>query len=250
MNEQDHSPQETANIDHLPFLEEEQEEQDETRYDYNREPPLDTTTINQNKSRSRYVFMTLCFLVSLMLFAAHFNNTFASDTANNWFPLVGATVMAIVGLGFLLSPGNTSEPITASPEEAPSEDTPQRGEEMPLSSFEKLIQEALASIPEEFQEHMNHVTVHAEYEPSEDVLARMHVTEGHTLLGLYQGVPLTSYGYHEVPYPEIITIYQHPIEVYCQHDPERIRAQVRATVLHEVAHHFGIDHAEMPIWLQ
>jgi len=51
-------------------------------------------------------------------------------------------------------------------------------------------------------------------------------------------------------HPEIITIYQHTIEAYCHGDPDRIREQVRHTVLHEVAHHFGIDHEEMPIWVR
>jgi predicted Zn-dependent protease with MMP-like domain len=238
MNEQEHSPQEARLNADLSSSEE-----DTALYDYDREPPLDKTTASQNKSRSRYVFMTLCFLVALVLFYAHFNDTFASDTENNWFPLVGAAVMAIIGLSFLLSPA--SEPVAQ--EEA---DQPLENEEASPSNFEKLIQEALDGIPEEFQEHMSHVTIHVEYEPGEDILERMHVLEGHTLLGLYEGIPLTAYGHHQSPYPEIITIYQHPIEEHCRHDPARIRAQVRATVLHEVAHHFGMGHTEMPIWLK
>ena len=88
------------------------------------------------------------------------------------------------------------------------------------------------------------------YEPDEETLARVGVNEGHTLLGLYEGVPLTVYGRDNAPYPELITIFQRTIEEYCQHDPERIRVQVRATVLHEVAHHFGLGHEEMPIWVK
>lgn len=52
-----------------------------------------------------------------------------------------------------------------------------------------------------------------------------------------------------VPHPEIITIYQHSIEVYGHGKLGRIREQMRYTILHEVAHHFGIDHEEMPIWI-
>src|SRR6266566_4848328 len=74
--------------------------------------------------------------------------------------------------------------------------------------------------------------------------------EGYTLLGLYEGVPLTTYGQARVPHPEIITIYERTIVDYCYGDPDRIRRQVRHTVLHEVAHHFGIDHEEMPIWIR
>jgi predicted Zn-dependent protease with MMP-like domain len=61
---------------------------------------------------------------------------------------------------------------------------------------------------------------------------------------------LTAYGHDRTSQPEIITIYQRTIEAYCHGDPDRIREQVRHTVLHEVAHHFGIDHEEMPIWIR
>lgn len=115
--------------------------------------------------------------------------------------------------------------------------------------FEQLVDEALASIPEQFAEHMRNVVVRVKDEPDEEALQRMEVPEGHTLLGLYEGVPLTHQGVHGAQ-PEIVTIYQRPIERYCHHDADRIRAQVRATVLHELAHHFGIDHDDMPEWVK
>jgi predicted Zn-dependent protease with MMP-like domain len=116
--------------------------------------------------------------------------------------------------------------------------------------FEHLVREALDSIPTEFHAQMENLAVVVESEPDEETLQRVGVEEGYTLLGLYQGVPLTTYGYHSAPLPEHITIYQHTIERLCGGDPERIRARVRATVLHEVAHHFGIAHEEMPIWVK
>ena len=82
------------------------------------------------------------------------------------------------------------------------------------------------------------------------MLARVGSKEGYILLGLYEGTPLTAQSYGSIVLPERITIYQHTIEAYCHGDPERIRQQVRKTVLHEVAHHFGIDHDEMPIWVK
>src|SRR5258706_12243670 len=95
---------------------------------------------------------------------------------------------------------------------------------------------------------MENVLVRVESNPGEEVLRRVGVKEGYTLLGLYEGVPLTAYG--RTGGPEIITIYQHPIERYCYWDPDRIREQGRHTVLHEVAHHFAIDHDERPIWVR
>lgn len=207
-------------------------------FDYNREPPLDQETTSMNRRRSKYVFTTLCFLLALVLLYTYINGSANGD----WFPLVGALVLGVLGVVFLRSPDNpTGQPsILPHAEKAPTET---------LSDFEMLVQEALSSIPDEFHDKMENVSVHVVYEPDEEILARVGVNEGHTLLGLYEGIPLTSYGSHHSPYPEVITIYQRSIEDYCRHNPTRIREQVRATVLHEVAHHFGMGHAEMPIWI-
>jgi predicted Zn-dependent protease with MMP-like domain len=70
------------------------------------------------------------------------------------------------------------------------------------------------------------------------------------LLGLYQGVPTTKQNIWQAHMPEVITLYQGPIERYCLFSPARIQHQVRATLLHEIAHHFGMDHDEMPIWVK
>lgn len=121
--------------------------------------------------------------------------------------------------------------------------------ETPVSDFERYVDEALSSIPDEFRERLENVVVRVEDEPSEEELKSAHVPPGHTLLGLYHGVPLTRHGIHAIQ-PEIVSIYRGPIERHCHHDPERIREQVRATTLHEVAHHFGIDHDEMPEWVK
>ena len=116
-------------------------------------------------------------------------------------------------------------------------------------AFELLVEQALATIPEDFKPFMRNVLVRVEREPTDEELRRMEVGPHGTLFGLYTGVPLTSQGAHAVN-TEIVTIYRGPIERYCQGDPARIREQVRRTVLHEVAHHFGIDHDDMPDWLK
>ena len=116
-------------------------------------------------------------------------------------------------------------------------------------TFDRLVDEALATIPDDFKPYMRNVLVHVEREPTEEELQRMEVGPGGILFGLYTGVPLTAQGAQAVG-TEIVTIYRGPIERYCHGDPERIRDQVRRTVLHEVAHHFGIDHDEMPDWIK
>ncbi len=117
------------------------------------------------------------------------------------------------------------------------------------ATFDALIEEALAAVPHAFDAYMRNVVVRAEQEPDAETLKRAGVPEGHTLLGLYHGVSLTRRGASESG-PEVITIYRGPIERYCRSNVAAIRNQVRATVLHELAHHFGIDHDDMPEWVK
>ncbi len=122
-------------------------------------------------------------------------------------------------------------------------------EEPRLSDFETLVDEALAAVPEEFQRYLDNVVVRVKDEPTDDELRRMKLRPCSMLLGLYEGVPLT----HQSVFgggPEVVTIFRGPIEAYCGGDDDRIRRQVRATVLHELAHHFGMDHDAMPAWIK
>ncbi len=109
--------------------------------------------------------------------------------------------------------------------------------------FEELVQEALDSIPEALWERIDNLAITIEEWPTRAQLESSSVGPGHTLLGLYEGVPLTgrSRYYGMVP-PDKITIFRGTILRACPPgDENAIRAQVRRTVLHEVAHHFGID---------
>ncbi len=145
--------------------------------------------------------------------------------------------------------GHHPHPHPAAAHESHAEHHAPYTEDEEPTAFEQLVDEALASIPEQFAEHMRNVVVRVKDEPDEEALRRMEVPPGHTLLGLYEGVPLTQQGAHGA-HPEMVTVFQGPIERYCHHDHDRMRAQVRATVLHELAHHFGIDHHDMPEWVK
>ena len=109
--------------------------------------------------------------------------------------------------------------------------------------FEELVQEALDSIPNELWDMIDNLVVTVEEWPSRAQLAAAKIRPGHTLLGLYEGVPLTGRNhYYGLVSPDKITIFRGPILRHCPAgDEDAIRAQVRRTVLHEVAHHFGID---------
>jgi predicted Zn-dependent protease with MMP-like domain len=110
--------------------------------------------------------------------------------------------------------------------------------------FERLVAEALDTLPDELWEAIDNVEVTVAPYPTGEQLRRAGVTNG-TLLGLYEGIPLTerNSGYTFV-LPDKITIFQRPIERICG-CYEEIVAQVRETVIHEVAHHFGIDDARL-----
>ncbi|HID86732.1 MAG TPA: metallopeptidase family protein [Anaerolineae bacterium] len=112
---------------------------------------------------------------------------------------------------------------------------------MTREEFEALVAEALADLPPEILERMDNVAVTVAYWPSPAQVARAGVRSPATLFGLYEGVPLTRRGinYGMVP-PDRITLYQGPIEAACR-TPSAMREQVRRTVVHEIAHHFGIS---------
>jgi len=100
--------------------------------------------------------------------------------------------------------------------------------------FEDMVSTALDGLPEEFGRLMRNVAVTVEHGPGPP-----------GLLGLYQGIPLTS---RTTQYagvlPDRITIYRLAICAICQSEDE-VADQVRRTVIHEVAHHFGIDDARL-----
>ena len=111
--------------------------------------------------------------------------------------------------------------------------------------FEQIVAQALDSLPDTFRERLDNVEVVVEDRPDRGTLRLAGVQNPMQLLGFYHGVPLTerSHGYTLV-LPDKISIYQQPIESMCR-TPEAIRAQVRRTVMHELAHHFGIDDSRL-----
>lgn len=112
-------------------------------------------------------------------------------------------------------------------------------------SFNQLVEEALGNIPEPFLSRLQNVAVVIEDEPPREMLRSLGIPTGETLFGLYDGIPLTDRGegYNLVP-PDRILIFRRPILAACS-SPEEVKEQVRTTVLHEVAHYYGIDDEEL-----
>lgn len=112
----------------------------------------------------------------------------------------------------------------------------------PLSDFDDLVADALDSLPEEFARRMENVEVVVEDEPPTELLTQL--PRGTTLLGLYHGIPLTRRAQYGNVLPDKISIYRGPITRIAR-SPDAIRHQVRKTVIHEIAHHFGISDARL-----
>ena len=110
------------------------------------------------------------------------------------------------------------------------------------AEFEQLVAQAVDSLPSFFLDKMKNVEIVVQTWPSATTLRRMNITPGNTLLGLYEGVPLTKRtSSYQLVAPDVITIFQGPIERVAGPNPDKIKEQVQHTVIHEIAHHFGIS---------
>ena len=116
---------------------------------------------------------------------------------------------------------------------------------MTRAQFERHVAEALASIPRQFRDAMQNIAIVVEDEPSPALLAEMEIEPPDTLLGLYQGTPLTerTWGYGNT-LPDRIVIFQQPIEEDCD-DEDEVRAVIGETLIHEIGHYFGLSEEEI-----
>ena len=116
---------------------------------------------------------------------------------------------------------------------------------MDRERFERLVVQAVESLPEEFRARLENIDVVVADWPTHGQLAAAGLRRRDTLLGLYQGVPLIWRGArYGMVVPDKITIFQKPIEAKCRSDAQII-AEVRNLVWHEIAHHFGISDARL-----
>ena len=106
--------------------------------------------------------------------------------------------------------------------------------------FEQLVLRALDGIPASIKSRMDNVDVVVREWPSPDDLAVAQISDPHELLGLYHGIPLTERSDYSMELPDVITIFHRPVEGRCA-TKEAVVEEVRTTVIHEVAHHFGIS---------
>jgi predicted Zn-dependent protease with MMP-like domain len=112
---------------------------------------------------------------------------------------------------------------------------------MDSQRFEKLVWEAIDRLPTAFRERLENIDIVVADAPTRDQIKTLKEKRGQTLLGLYEGVPLTerthNYGF---VMPDKITIFQKSIEAICVNDAQIID-EIQHVVRHEIAHHFGIS---------
>ena len=106
--------------------------------------------------------------------------------------------------------------------------------------FEELVGLALDAVPEPFAAALDEVAIVIEDEPTDEQRQENHIAPDETLYGLYEGVPRTEWGADWAAVPNRITLFRLPLEADFA-DPDDLADEVWVTVIHELAHHLGID---------
>lgn len=108
--------------------------------------------------------------------------------------------------------------------------------------FDRLIRRAMEELPQEYIRNLNNVAItYADY-PTDEQLTKQGVREGSLLLGLYEGIPLTQRGAgYTFVLPDKITLFKQTI-LAVSHDDASFYEQIKRTLWHEIAHHYGLDH--------
>lgn len=114
---------------------------------------------------------------------------------------------------------------------------------MEIDAFSELVAKAVSALPQEFLDRLENIQVDVAEWPSEEELldVGLEADDRYSLLGLYHGVPLTERTSQYMAFPDHITIYMMPLMAHAGSDEAAIARQVKRTVIHELAHYYGID---------
>ncbi len=116
---------------------------------------------------------------------------------------------------------------------------------MRRDKFERLVSDALASIPRRFRDAMKNLVIVVEDEPPREVLEEMEIEPPGSLLGLYQGIPLTERQWdYGNALPDRILLFQRPLERESEDEDDLIIA-IGETLIHEIGHYFGLSEEEI-----
>ena len=116
---------------------------------------------------------------------------------------------------------------------------------MTRARFERLVADALETMPQSFRQAVRNVVVIVEDAPAPELFDDVGIDPPDTLFGLYEGVPLPERDWtHANALPDRITLFQKPIEAASQNDNEIVVA-IGETVIHEFGHYFGLSEEEI-----
>ena len=117
---------------------------------------------------------------------------------------------------------------------------------MTRDAFKALVEEAIDTIPRRFAREVRNLAIVIEDEPPADLLDEMEIEPPDTILGLYQGTPLTERQWgHGNALPDRITLFQAPIEEEADGDEDEIVVAIGETLIHELGHYFGMSEDEI-----
>lgn len=121
------------------------------------------------------------------------------------------------------------------------------GLRMEPDQFERLVAEAVDSLPRRYLRLIKDVVVLTEEEPDEEILDELGIPPGVELFGVYTGMPLLRESFFDPGgrLPPRIIIFRGPILRHCS-SVDEAREEIRKTVMHEIGHHFGLDDGRMP----
>lgn len=116
--------------------------------------------------------------------------------------------------------------------------------------FEMMLNGAFDELPQDYITNLNNVAIVWEYDPTPVQRRKMQLREHQTLFGLYEGIPQPQRGAgYNLVLPDKITIFKNPI-CAASANQEQAKEQVQRTLWHEIAHHYGLDHAHIDALLR
>jgi predicted Zn-dependent protease with MMP-like domain len=110
--------------------------------------------------------------------------------------------------------------------------------------FQALIDKALGELPGDHVKNISNVAILYEDIPTVEQRQKLELRHDQTLLGLYEGVPLTQRQGSTHLYPDKITLFKGPLQMLSK-DRDQLKEQIRHTLWHEIAHYYGLDHDQI-----
>lgn len=111
--------------------------------------------------------------------------------------------------------------------------------------FDTLITRAMDELPQEYITGLDNVAIVQADDPTEEQKQKMHIDNNHLLLGLYEGIPLPARGAgYTFVLPDKITLFKHPL-LRISHSEADFFENIKRTLWHEMAHFYGLSHADM-----